>query len=136
MGSNAIAMGLGVAVAAMISPPSARADLADQGHAIYQEACAVCHGAKGEGDGPLAPELRTAPADLTRIAKSNGGVFPDAAIAETIDGRRKVRSHGPDSMPIWGKRFRDPTGPGAGDEAVIRDRIASLIAWLKTIQKP
>jgi putative copper resistance protein D len=36
-----------------------------QGAPLYAENCAVCHGAQGRGDGPLAGELPVRPADLT-----------------------------------------------------------------------
>jgi mono/diheme cytochrome c family protein len=40
----------------------------------YESSCAACHGRNGKGDGPVSPELRTKPSDLTLIAKKNGGV--------------------------------------------------------------
>jgi mono/diheme cytochrome c family protein len=44
-----------------------------QGPDLYKGYCAVCHGSDAKGNGPLAKWLRTAPADLTRIASRNGG---------------------------------------------------------------
>jgi copper resistance protein D len=35
------------------------------GLSLYQDACAVCHGVGGYGDGPAAKELKPRPADLT-----------------------------------------------------------------------
>ena len=36
------------------------------GKYLYEDSsCAVCHGASGYGDGPLAPDLRPKPVDLT-----------------------------------------------------------------------
>jgi mono/diheme cytochrome c family protein len=37
-----------------------------RGDEIYQKLCSTCHGKYGRGDGPLAPNLITPPADLTR----------------------------------------------------------------------
>jgi hypothetical protein len=60
----------------------------------------------GQGDGRLARSLNIAPADLTRIAKANGGEFPFAKVAEIIDGRAIVAAHGQREMPVWGERYR------------------------------
>ena len=35
-----------------------------EGHALFAEHCAVCHGPRGAGDGPRAPTLQPRPADL------------------------------------------------------------------------
>lgn len=104
------------------------------GHNLYSEHCMVCHGVRGAGDGPLAEELRTPPADLTRIAERRNGVFPDTAIREIIDGRRRARGHGTGAMPLWGREFGYRAEAGAAHEAVIRDRISSLVAYLRSIQ--
>jgi mono/diheme cytochrome c family protein len=108
--------------------------LAAAGHGEYLRYCASCHGTNGKGDGPIAGDLRVAPADLTKISERRGGVFPQATLAEFIDGRRRVRAHGPGNMPIWGHRFDSeaPTAP-AGD-IVIRGRIMLLIEYLRSIQ--
>ncbi len=45
------------------------------GETDYRVACAACHGRSGKGDGPVAPELRTSPPDLTLLTKKNSGVF-------------------------------------------------------------
>jgi mono/diheme cytochrome c family protein len=115
----------------------ARADesvAAQAGHNLYSEHCEVCHGLRGDGTGPLAEELRVAPADLTRIAQRRGGVFPEVEIREIIDGRRRVRGHGPANMPLWGEVFAESRA-GPQHEAEIRDRIVSLVEYLKSIQR-
>jgi mono/diheme cytochrome c family protein len=108
---------------------------AQAGHNLYEQHCYVCHGLRGKGDGPLAEELRVAPADLTAIAKRRGGVFPEVELRETIDGRRRVRGHGPANMPIWGKVFANQ-GAGGAYEIEVRDKIESLVAYVKSIQDP
>jgi mono/diheme cytochrome c family protein len=47
----------------------------DAGKTEYLAGCAACHGIDGKGKGPLSADLKTAPADLSIIAKRNGGVF-------------------------------------------------------------
>jgi mono/diheme cytochrome c family protein len=108
---------------------------AQAGHNLYEQHCLVCHGLRGHGDGPLADELRVAPADLTRIAQRRGGVFPEMEIREVIDGRRRVRAHGPANMPLWGEVFAQ-SAADATHEVEVRDRVASLVEYLKSIQQP
>ena len=107
---------------------------AQAGHNLYSEHCEVCHGLRAQGDGPLAGELRVAPADLTTIAKRRGGVFPEVELREIIDGRRRVRGHGPANMPLWGDVFVRQK-PGAEYEIEVRDKIQSLVTYLKSIQR-
>jgi mono/diheme cytochrome c family protein len=112
----------------------AASQLAAAGRAEFLQYCASCHGAEGKGDGPLAEELRTAPADLTRIAHRRGGAFPDSQIAETIDGRRRIRGHGPGNMPVWGRRFDQEVPFGNTGDIAVRARISLLVAYLRSIQ--
>jgi mono/diheme cytochrome c family protein len=108
---------------------------AQAGHNLYSEHCEVCHGLRGHGDGPLAEELRVAPADLTIIAQRRGGVFPESEMREIIDGRRKVRAHGPANMPLWGEVFAQQRAGGT-HEIEVRDKVQSLVDYLKSIQQP
>ena len=107
------------------------------GRADYQTYCASCHGATGAGDGARAAGLAAAPPDLTTIAQRNDGVFPFLEMVQVVDGRTGVRGHGY-PMPVWGSRFEDQVGEGAGDygsEVVVRGRILSLVYFLESIQK-
>ena len=108
---------------------------AQSGHNLYSRHCELCHGLRGRGDGPFAAELRAAPADLTTIALRRSGVFPEAELREIIDGRRRVRGHGPDNMPIWGNVFGRNAAAGSEHEAAIRDRVNALVVYLKSIQQ-
>ena len=78
-----------------------------RGGELYRRYCASCHGADGHGDGPLAALLNQKPADLTTLAKRNGGKFDETAVMMTIDGRRLVGQHGPRDMPVWGAIFAE-----------------------------
>jgi len=109
---------------------------AQRGHNLYEQYCMDCHGLKAQGDGVLAEDLKVAPSDLTTIAMRRKGVFPDVEIREIIDGRRKVRAHGPQNMPLWGKAFgMNVASPGGPNEIEVRDRITSLVDYLKSIQR-
>jgi hypothetical protein len=113
----------------------------DVGEMEYFSGCAPCHGRDAEG--PLAEQLKAAPADLTQLAKKNGGVFPLNAVYEKIDGRQEVKAHGTREMPILGYRYV-PFPIGADQafnrslpdpEPMIRERILSLIDYLNRIQE-
>ena len=89
-----------------------------QGPNLYKAYCAVCHGSKGKGDGPMMMFLKTAPSDLTRISARNGGTFPLARIRRVISGEEALPGgHGTRQMPIWGADFfagRLGSGSGTG----------------------
>jgi len=103
----------------------------------YEISCMPCHGVDGHGDGRLAHALKTAPADLTQIAKSNGGEFPFTKVADIIDGRAIVAAHGQREMPVWGDRYRraiDANEPSAAIEQRARAQIAALVRYIESIQ--
>jgi mono/diheme cytochrome c family protein len=75
------------------------------GEALYRRYCSSCHGPQGGGDGPLAETLKRTPADLTQLARKNGGKLDEPRLLSFIDGRRSVKEHGPREMPVWGAVF-------------------------------
>jgi mono/diheme cytochrome c family protein len=126
-----------LALALIGSSLQARADDPHLGIIEYEISCMPCHGINGQGDGKLARSLNTAPADLTRIAKSNGGEFPFAKVAETIDGRAIVAAHGQREMPVWGERYRraiEPNESAAAIERRARAQIGALVKYIEEIQ--
>ncbi|HEX6162499.1 MAG TPA: universal stress protein [Vicinamibacterales bacterium] len=102
------------------------------GSAVFSSYCAVCHGTSGRGDGPLASSMRRKPANLTEIAKANGGTFPSELVFRTIDGRQPVRGHGGPDMPVWGDAFSKSRE--AGDAERVKQVIQSLVDYLESIQ--
>jgi mono/diheme cytochrome c family protein len=54
------------------------------GREMFVSYCAPCHGQDAKGDGPAAAALKTAPADLTTLAKRNNGKYPDAKVASVL----------------------------------------------------
>ena len=126
----------------------------------YLSSCGACHGSDAKGKGPIVNQLKVAPADLTQLAKKNGGVFSSNAVYEKIDGRQEVKAHGTRDMPIWGYRYSPwpnispeqpfdpksvlskppsvldvPTEPSYDLEVVIRRRVLSLIDYLNRVQE-
>ena len=106
-------------------------EIAASGKFQYQSHCAVCHGVNGAGDGRMAGELLTTPADLTQLAKRNGGRFPFWEVYGVIDGRNEVKAHGPRTMPIWSDWFFN----AEGSELLATARVLELVYYLKSLQE-
>jgi nucleotide-binding universal stress UspA family protein/mono/diheme cytochrome c family protein len=126
-----------VMLAVLLLPAPARAQGAEMtqwlpGSELFRTYCASCHGPAARGDGPVASAMSRKPADLTEIAKRNGGQFPAEIVFRTIDGKRPVRGHGGPDMPVWGDAFaRSRDG---GDPATVKRMIESLVDYLESIQ--
>jgi mono/diheme cytochrome c family protein len=106
----------------------------ENGSPLFRTYCASCHGAGGKGDGPLAANLRVAPADLTRIAKRNHGKFDADKVRRAVDGRGPKEIHGGSDMPVWGDAFKR-AGEGYS-EAKVKERIDALVDYISTLQEP
>ena len=102
------------------------------GDQLFKTYCASCHGKSAKGDGPLADSLRFRPADLTLIAKRNGGKFDPDKVYRIVDGREPVKGHGGTDMPVWGDAFKRSV-EGYSEKAV-KERIQALVDYLKSIQ--
>lgn len=100
----------------------------------YAMYCSSCHGDDARGDGPVAAALTIEPADLTALARQNGGVFPRARVASLISGpeRETVRAHGSAGMPAWGPIF---SALDTSDQRA-RQRLDNLVRYLESIQLP
>ena len=107
--------------------PSAGA--AASGQQYFRIYCASCHGPAGKGDGPLAKDLKTPPADLTLISQRNGGQFPFDDVRKKIDGRENVTGHGSTDMPVWGDAFKT-----TDTEEQAQKRIDDITHFLWSIQ--
>lgn len=102
------------------------------GREVFRTYCASCHGDTARGDGPLASAMKKKPANLTEIAKRNGGQFPSEMVFRTIDGRQPIRGHGGPDMPVWGDVFT--RSRDAGDADRVKAVIQSLVQYLDSIQ--
>lgn len=107
------------------------------GRALYETYCLTCHGDLGKGDGPGAATLGKRPADLTRIAARNGGVFSLAKVMSTIDGYTRKNDHG-SIMPEMGLVLKDgPTvmvDTGDGVKTPAPQPLVALAEYLRSLQ--
>jgi mono/diheme cytochrome c family protein len=110
----------------------ARRTSSSSGSEMYRAYCAACHGLGGKGDGPASSALKSAPADLTQLAKRNSGRFPELQVFGAIDGDLRVPAHGSKDMPVWGAVFR-----GMGDNSVsgAKLRIRNLTRYIESLQE-
>ena len=118
--------------------PGAAAEDMTIGKQLYAEACAVCHGVSGKGDGEFARELKVPPSNLTTLLRDNGDVYPFLKIYHSVDGRSGTRGHGTADMPIWGTVFsRDAPGGTQpySAELLVRARLVALIDYIESIQE-
>jgi hypothetical protein len=84
----------------------------------------------------VAPGLNPQPTDLTRLAATNGGVFPAGRVVRRIDGGDPLVAHG-SPMPVWRDFFSGPAAmtPGnAGAGVATVQPVADLVAFLLSLQ--
>lgn len=120
--------------------PSRKAQPTDQlerliysvkGPDLFRADCAPCDGLDAKGTGPLAPTMKTKVADLTLLAKSNGGQFPSVRVRRTITGDDILAWHGSREMPIWGPIFHQIEA----DQDFGNLRSQNLVKYLESIQQ-
>jgi len=109
--------------ASMTSPNS--------GKEMFMSYCASCHGKDAKGDGPAAAALKQPPANLTTLAKLNGGKYPTDKVTAVLRGEARLAAHGDQEMPIWGQVF---WRMGQGHEEIVQIRIANLNRYLESLQ--
>ncbi|MGC0774215.1 MAG: cytochrome c [Candidatus Acidiferrum sp.] len=102
------------------------------GKEMFKAYCAACHGADARGDGPAAADLKTAPANLTTLAKRHDGKFPVDYVTNVLRSGVKAPAHGSSEMPVWGPLFASVSGR---DPAVVNMRISNLVRYLETLQE-
>lgn len=129
-GTLALTMGFADQPKGKLTIPAPRTDATD-GRVMYTSYCAPCHGADARGGGPIASALKTPPTDLTRLAKTNHGKYPDTHVVSVLRFGSEVGAHGSAAMPVWGSVFgkMDKTNRQERDL-----RTANLTRYLRTLQ--
>jgi mono/diheme cytochrome c family protein len=113
------------------TPETVRLINSIDGPELYKAYCAVCHGPAGRGGGPMADALKVPPADLTKIASRNSGVYPTALVEKIISGEQTAGAgHGTQAMPVWGPIFSQV----AWDQDLGRIRIRNLADYIGKLQ--
>lgn len=115
------------------APPVVTAEMLASGRTAYEQYCMNCHGPAGKGDGPTAELLEEPVPDLTTLETKYNGMFPESTIRAMVDGRETVPAHMSREMPIWGNIWTDVDGDPE-QEAVVRQRIDNLVAYIKSMQ--
>jgi mono/diheme cytochrome c family protein len=112
-------------------PPIESATMPLDGGKIFSNYCASCHGVNGNGDGPVAPALKTKVPDLTTLARRNRGTFPATRVRGIIAGDERYAAHGSREMPVWGPIFHQIEY----DRDLGYVRLQNVTEYLGSIQK-
>ena len=102
------------------------------GKEMFVSYCASCHGKDAKGNGPAANALKQLPADLTTLAKRNGGKYPTDKVTSILRGQTTLMAHGDQEMPVWGPVFWRLS---QGREEQVQMRIANLNRYLESLQE-
>lgn len=117
-------------------PTIKRAPAADtspsSGQEMFINYCASCHGKDAKGNGPAAGALKQAPADLTALARQNGGKYPADRVTSVLRGQASLTAHGDQEMPVWGPVFWKMS---QGREELVQMRIANLNKFVESLQE-
>ena len=127
----------GVGLVALLWAPSHAAlaqqeDVIESGQQQFNQKCTVCHGLDGKGGGVLGLHLKEQPADLSRLSKKNGGIFPFWEIYGKIDRRDKFAAPtDPAICPSWGtdERYEGTSG------RLAMGQILEIVFFLQSIQE-
>jgi mono/diheme cytochrome c family protein len=103
------------------------------GQQMYQEYCAACHGVKADGNGPAAAACKVKPANLTGMAKSNGGKFPYYYFYDVVKfgTHMATPAHGSPDMPIWFPLFLSLDDRGEG---LAMQRMHNVASYVESLQ--
>ncbi len=119
-------------IVAACTPP----EPAPTGAEDFASYCAVCHGSDGKGNGALATTLDARPADLTRLARRNGGVFPATRVMAKIWGYAGAPPDG--VMPDFGPLLAGDLVPFDGGDGIMTPtpvRLVQLAEYVKALNE-
>jgi len=120
----------GVDISKIAKPWEPNQDLVDHGAKVFSNTCAVCHGPKGEGDGPAGKGLNPPPRNLVEGKWKKGGTSQELFVTVTA-GISGTSMAGFGHLPVadrWSmvQYIRSITKNAAKDDA------AKLEAFAKT----
>jgi len=108
---------------------------ANQGKEMYMQYCSSCHGPDGKGSGSVSAFLKVKVPDLTLLKKNNKGTYPLDQVILAIDGRRKLRSHGDPTMPVWGESFSSEVKDAKTAEVTTALKEKAIAEYVATLQR-
>jgi mono/diheme cytochrome c family protein len=105
------------------NPYRVTAQILDEGKALYQTYCMVCHGERGHGDGPISGKIPPPPSYVSErlmqfppgrifhVITLGAGKMPSCAAQLSVDERWKVVTYVRSSLQGFGERpATDRTG--------------------------
>ena len=106
---------------------------AASGKEMFTQYCAPCHGIDGKGNGPAASAMKTAPTDLTQLAKKHDGKFPANSVASELKfgNGPGPGAHGSADMPVWGPLFHSLD---KYHDTAVQQRIVNIVNYIETLQ--
>ena len=118
---------------AATNPGQLPANAVPTGKEMFKQYCAPCHGLDAKGHGPSAATLKVRPANLTTLAKRNGGEFPTDLVANVLRFGPGATAHGGSSeMPTWAGVFRYMDD---NNQTVVQKRIKNLCDYVASLQE-
>jgi mono/diheme cytochrome c family protein len=136
MQTGVISLGAAIGFVALVGCAPVSMPEPQEGAVFFAANCTSCHGANGRGEGPGAAGLSPKPADLTMLARNNGGVFPTARALSYIYGDPE-QGHLARVMPQFGGAMADDLVPVEVDGVLTPTPrvLAGLLSYLESIQR-
>ena len=102
------------------------------GQEMYDQLCAVCHGADGKGHGPAAQALANPVPDLTQLETGVKGKYSSAQLKHVIAGRSRTVHKDIVGMPLWEVEFQYVrTRNGQPGTSYARAKVHSLAEYVE-----
>lgn len=136
MQATTISLTIAIGMAALVGCAPVSMPEPDEGAAFFAANCTSCHGASGQGNGPLADGLTPRPTDITVLAQHNNGTFPTAQALAYIYGDPE-QAHLARVMPQFGGAMAEDLVPVEIDGVMTPTPrvLAALLAYMESIQR-
>lgn len=99
------------------------------GQQMYSSYCSPCHGADGRGNGSISGQLKSRPTDLTSLARTHNGKFPEQHVLAVLRFGTEPHSG---QMPVWSRVLGNMSNVHQQQERDLRT--SNLTRYLQSIQ--
>ena len=101
------------------------------GPEMYEAYCTGCHGKDGRGKTIAARYCTVPPADLSQLARNNGGIYPAKKVCQILQYGTGKTAEGQGYMPVW-----EPLLKSMNDEPpwITKARIYNLADYVGMLQ--